>query len=107
MRHFNVVVEVALPRTARVESSQFGHMAGYFVNVGAWAEVPEQAEGLAREVALRPDAESSWVPPEGSIVAGCEVEETSVEEDPPTSARIGFVSGRAFYPRKRSWHFWR
>lgn len=106
MRHFNVVVQVALPRTARVEASQFDHVAGYFVNVGAWAEAPEQAERLAREIALRPDAQSSWVPPEGSTVAGCEVEETSVGEEPPTSARVAFVSGRAFYPRKRWWQFW-
>ena len=83
-------------------------LGGFFVNVGAWAPSPESAARLARERAMAPDPGTGWSPPGGSTIGDCEVDETMPPEGtPPDFPQVASTSGRAFYPRKRWWQFWR
>lgn len=107
---YMVLVEVRLrePMRGAEGSAVAGTVAGYFRSIGVDAGRPEEAAGVARRVAVKPDAESGWEPP-----PPCEIGEVEVTlpEGHETSVAgpdgVFFRSGRVFYPPKRWWEFWK
>jgi hypothetical protein len=81
-------------------------VGGYFRSIGVDACSPEEAAGVARRVAVEPDGESGWKPPETCAIGEVEVA-LSEGHDRSGPDGVFFKSGRVFYPPKRWWQFWK